>query len=124
MFAVFCVTEIGKHHNFSCGQLYIILLLAATQVHFDTLRESSRLQKILEVRIIFSWPRLIELCCFSNYFPSVEIIQGLPEGKGVQAKTSIPKFSFVCNYGGKLLTKQEGKSYMDRKQDYVLFVRV
>ena len=67
----------------------------------------------------FFLPRFIELCCFSNYFPSVEIIQGLPEGKGVQAKTGIPKFSFVCNYGGKLLTKQEGKSYMDRKQDYV-----
>ena len=60
----------------------------------------------------------IELCCTSNYFPLVQIVEGLPEGKGVQARVEIPRGRFVCNYGGDLLSRKEGISYMDRDGDF------
>lgn len=60
----------------------------------------------------------LELSVLSNSFPFVEVRDGLPEGKGLFAKTEIPLYTFVCNYGGKLMTKKEGFSYLDRDGDF------
>ena len=33
-------------------------------------------------------------------------------------KIDIPRYTFLCNYGGKLLSKQEGFDYMDGDEDF------
>ena len=60
----------------------------------------------------------LEMCVLSNDFPLVEIRDGLPEGKGLFSKTEIPRYTFVCNYGGTLMTKKEGIQYMEGKGDF------
>ena len=61
----------------------------------------------------------IELSVRTNDFPFVEVRDGLPEGRGLFAKKAIPKFTFVCHYGGKLMTKDEGLQYWYDKKDFV-----
>ena len=60
----------------------------------------------------------IEMCVLTNDFPLVQVREGLPEGKGLFSKTDIPRYTFLCNYGGTLLSKQEGADYMDRGGDF------
>ena len=60
----------------------------------------------------------IEMCVLTNDFPLVEVREGLPEGKGLFSKTDIPRYTFICNYGGKLMSRQEGVDYMDAGGDF------
>ena len=60
----------------------------------------------------------VEMAVFTNDFPLVEVREGLPEGKGLFSKIDIPRYTFLCNYGGKLLSKQEGFNYMDGGRDF------
>ena len=60
----------------------------------------------------------IEMCVLTNDFPLVQVHEGLPEGKGLFSKTDIPRYTFLCNYGGTLLSKQEGADYMDLGGDF------
>ena len=53
------------------------------------------------------------MAVFTNDFPLVEVRESLPEGKDSFSKIDIPHYTFLCNYGGKLLSKQEGFNYMD-----------
>ena len=63
----------------------------------------------------------IELCVLSNDFSLVEIRDGLPEGKGLFCKMDVPHCTFICNYGGKLMTNREGKEYMAGDNDFCYF---
>ena len=58
------------------------------------------------------------MCILTNDFPLVEVREGLPEGKGLFSKTDIPRYTFLCNYGGKLMSRQEGVDYMDAGGDF------
>ena len=46
----------------------------------------------------------IEMCVLTNDFPLVQVREGLPEGKGLFSKMDIPRYTFLCNYGGTLLS--------------------
>ena len=60
----------------------------------------------------------VEMAVLANDFPLVEVQEGLPEGKGLFSKIDIPSYTFLCNYGGKLLSKQEEFDYMDDGGDF------
>ena len=70
----------------------------------------------------FSLLPFVEMAVFTNDFPLVEVWEGLPEGKGLFSKIDIPRYTFLCNYGGKLLSKQEGFDNMDGGGDFLLFI--
>ena len=55
----------------------------------------------------------IEYCVSKNVFPFLQVIPNLPEGRGLFATHRILKYTFVCNYGGILLSRQEGLRYLD-----------
>ena len=55
----------------------------------------------------------IEYCVLKNVFPFLQVIPNLPEGRGLFATCRIPKYTFVCNYGGILLSRLEGLRYLD-----------
>ena len=55
----------------------------------------------------------IEYCVSKNVFPFLQVIPNLPEGRGLFATHRILKYTFVCNYGGILLSHQEGLRYLD-----------
>ena len=60
----------------------------------------------------------VEMAVFTNDFLLVEVQEGLPEGKGLFSNIDIPHYTFLCNYWGKLLLKQEGFDYMDGGRDF------
>ena len=68
-----------------------------------------------EFGIITSFKLLlfIEDCVSKNVFPFLQVIPNLPEGRGLFATCRILKYTFVCNYGGILLSCQEGLRYLD-----------
>lgn len=51
----------------------------------------------------------IQYCISSQKWPSLEIRQDLPEGRGVFATDSIPVGNLVCNYGGLTLNIEKEK---------------
>ena len=57
-------------------------------------------------------------------WPSIEIVEGLPEGKGVFARSTINSGSMICNYGGVLLTKQQGNTIPEEDSNYLMELTV
>ncbi len=53
-------------------------------------------------------------------WPSIEIVEGLPEGKGVFARSTLNSGSMVCNYGGVLLAKQQGNTIPEEDSNYLM----
>ena len=49
--------------------------------------------------------------CKSQKWEAIKVVSGLKEGRGIFACRNIKKGEFICNYGGKNVTK----SYADRK---------
>ena len=74
-------------------------------------------ERIGAPRYFFLLP-FLEMSVLSNDFPLVEVRKGLPEERGLFSKIEIPRYTFVCNYGGKLMMKREGMEYLDRDGDF------
>ena len=100
------------------SKLFVFVL--QEMLHTQQVELCSSQLKHKSVESITGLTTLIE----NQSWPSLEVTEGLPEGRGVFATSKIDSGSMVCNYGGVLLNKHQGNIIPEEDSNYLMELTV